>query len=353
MIKKLVSMTKAEIKNEILSVQKIVNDYGLVLEKNKNPINDINTLSASKEDIKNAIKILIAYSYLSKDLSEVDLLKAGYIQLGSFQSIKREDLTHLDTMNNLSSLTDSIAPIDPQKRSANELQKMKEVIHKIHDSNSVSLSYLNKSNLEINSLRLELDDFVKSQLLELDDFVKSLKLQALSESKTNDSDVKSNSIQANTEIKSKKKPKKGIYMCVIMAVIAMIFIGARQLHPGGIRWLISDFITNSSSNTEVKIFREKILNYLIPIGASAICMKEHGENTELTGAVMNYAERNEAPLKKLIDLAKAAGGMSKSEKDLLDRQAYSESRRFIDQNINACSVLAARINSGEFDLRLE
>ncbi|MGV8058512.1 MAG: hypothetical protein AB2L12_10875 [Smithellaceae bacterium] len=207
MIHKLVSMSKIEIENEMESAQKIVNDYGAVMEANANPVNDINTLCATKEDIKNAIKVLIVLSYLYKDLSNVDLLKYAYIQLGSFQVINRKDLTKLDTMNNLSSSTNSVEVLrDPKKCSDNEKQKMKEVLQKFHDANSVFLPYIEKSNEERVSLRLEIDEFVKSQLLELNYFVESLKLKVSNESKTKITDIKSDSIQTDTETKSKEKP---------------------------------------------------------------------------------------------------------------------------------------------------
>jgi hypothetical protein len=81
-----------------------------------------------------------------------------------------------------------------------------------------------------------------------------------------------------------KKNKSSLFRWMIVAVMVVVFVGARQLHPGGIRRLIGDFITESSSNPEVKEFRDKILDSLVPVGAAAICSKEHGENKELSDA---------------------------------------------------------------------
>jgi hypothetical protein len=58
---------------------------------------------------------------------------------------------------------------------------------------------------------------------------------------------------------------------------------------------------------------------------------------------------------RLIALIEAAGGMSKSEKDHLDRRAYLEARNLVGQGRgqeHTCNGLAHRINSGEFDLHL-
>ena len=152
-----------------------------------------------------------------------------------------------------------------------------------------------------------------------------------------------------------KKNKSSLLGWTTFALVVVVFVGARQLHPGGIWGFIRDFVIESSSNTEVKELRDKMLASLVPVGAAAICLKEQGENAELKDAAINYNNRNQASMQKLVALIEAAGGMSKSEKDFLDRQAYREARGFVDQGRSAehiCNGLANRINSGEFDLHL-
>jgi hypothetical protein len=149
-----------------------------------------------------------------------------------------------------------------------------------------------------------------------------------------------------------KKNKSSWLGWMIFAFVVVVFVGARQLHPGGIRGLIGDFVTESSSNQEVKRLRDKMLASLVQIGAAAICLKEYGENAGLKDAVIKYNDRNQAMMHQLVASIQTTGGMSESEKGLLDRQAYREARRLIDQGHNAkqtCSGLADRINSGEFD----
>lgn len=152
-----------------------------------------------------------------------------------------------------------------------------------------------------------------------------------------------------------KKSKSSLLGWVTFALVVIVFVGARQLHPGGIRGLIGDFFTESSANSEIKMLRDMMQASLVPIGAAAICLKEHGENAELKDSVIDYNNRNKVMMEKLIALIKAAGGMTKSEKDLLDRQAYREARSLVNHDHDAaktCKSLASRINSGEFDIKL-
>ena len=152
-----------------------------------------------------------------------------------------------------------------------------------------------------------------------------------------------------------KKIKSSSLGWITFALVVVVFVGARQLHPGGIRGLIGNFVTESSSNTEVKALRVKMLASLVPIGAAAICLKEHGGNAELKDSVISYNNRNKAMMQKLVASIEAAGGMTKSEKDLLDRQAYQEARSLVYHGQNTghtCNGLAGRINSGEFDINL-
>lgn len=140
---------------------------------------------------------------------------------------------------------------------------------------------------------------------------------------------------------------------VTIGLVVLVFVGARQLHPGGIRGLLGDFITGAQSSPEIQALHNKMLVALRPMGAGAICLKEHSDDVNLKNALESYNSRNQAAMKKLIASIEAAGGMSKSEKDLLDRQAFREARSFVGQGADmerTCRGLAERFKSGEFDL---
>ncbi|MDD2933591.1 MAG: hypothetical protein PHO76_06855 [Methylotenera sp.] len=154
-----------------------------------------------------------------------------------------------------------------------------------------------------------------------------------------------------TDVTDKKKPSP--FRWAIVVIVVLVFVGARQLHPGGIRGLLEDSITSTQTKPEVQTLRDKMLITLKPIGAALLCLKESSDSAELRNAVQNYNHRNDLAMKELVASIKAAGGMSKSEKDLLDRQATREARNFVDKGSemnHICSGLAERFNSGEFDL---
>ncbi len=155
----------------------------------------------------------------------------------------------------------------------------------------------------------------------------------------------------STEEHKRKKSLRLGWVPVVLVVI--VFVGARQLHPGGIRGLIGDFATKSSSNSEVKALSDRMLASLVPIGAAAICLKKHGENADLMDAAVKYNNRNEVAMQEPASEIEAAGGMSHDEKDLLDREGYRSARSLLGKGLGAeqgCSNLAVRINSGESDL---
>ena len=84
-----------------------------------------------------------------------------------------------------------------------------------------------------------------------------------------------------------------------------------------------------------------------------ICLNEHGNEASLRSALKSYNRRNESSMKRLVASIEAAGGMSRSEKDLVDRKAFREARSFLGQGgalERTCIDLAQRFNSGEFDL---
>ena len=140
---------------------------------------------------------------------------------------------------------------------------------------------------------------------------------------------------------------------IIVGIVAFVFIGARQLYPGGIRALLGDFITEARSSTEAQVLQNKILNTLKPIGAGLICLKEHNDDPALRIAIESFNSRNENAMKKLIISIRAAGDVSSTEKSLLDRQAMREARSFVGKGIeleHTCNDLAGRFNSREFDI---
>ena len=138
-----------------------------------------------------------------------------------------------------------------------------------------------------------------------------------------------------------------------LTIVIFVFVGARQLHSGGIRGLMEDFFTEKSSKPEIHALRDKILATLRPMGVGLICFKEHGKDAGLRSALESYNKRNQEAMKKLVASIEARGGMSKSEKDLLDRQAYREARSLTGRGLDmdrTCNGLGERFNSGEFDL---
>ncbi|MDH5652877.1 MAG: hypothetical protein OEZ39_13555 [Gammaproteobacteria bacterium] len=152
---------------------------------------------------------------------------------------------------------------------------------------------------------------------------------------------------------SDEAKKKGFFSrgWVIFVIVVAIFVGARLIHPGGIRGIVGDFIIESNSNPKTQVLRDKMLKSVIPIGAAALCMKKHGEIPGLENAMIKYNKRNESKMKRLISDIEALGGLSKSEKDLLDRMAYRKAEEFIGlDSRQRCLVLPNRFNSGEFDI---
>lgn len=139
----------------------------------------------------------------------------------------------------------------------------------------------------------------------------------------------------------------------IIGLVVLVFVGAQQIHPAGLYGLIRDFSIGLSTSSEVKEPRDRMLASLIPMGAAAICLKEYGDSVELRSAVADYSHRNQVGMQKLINEIEVAGGMSRAEKDLLDREAYREVYRFVGEGTTAkrtCFDLVDRLNSAEFDI---
>lgn len=150
------------------------------------------------------------------------------------------------------------------------------------------------------------------------------------------------------------KRKFSPFVWITIGIVVLVFVGARQIHPGGIRGLLGDFMTSAQTSSEVEALHDEMLTALKPIGAAALCLKEHSDDPSLRKAIENYNRRNDVAMKDLVASIEAAGGMSRSEKDLLDRQAFREARSFVGKGSEmafVCDSLARRINSGEFDLK--
>ncbi len=150
-------------------------------------------------------------------------------------------------------------------------------------------------------------------------------------------------------------PKKAtpLLRWIVPALVVVVFVGARQLHPGGIWGIARDAFSEKSSNPRTEQLREKLLKSLLPIGASAMCMKRFGENPDIAAAAAAYNARNDIAMKNLIAEIEALGGLAASEKDLLDRKAYRAAAELLDDGQGArenCKTLSDRINAHEFDL---
>ena len=146
---------------------------------------------------------------------------------------------------------------------------------------------------------------------------------------------------------------RGLSRWIIPVVVVAIFFGARQLYPGGLWGLAHDVFTEASASPKTEQLRERLVRSLLPIGASALCAKSFGKTAEMSAAVVAFNARNESAMKALVAEIEALGGLSKSEKELVDRTAYREAKKFVDGDKGAhenCQALSARINAGEFDL---
>lgn len=147
--------------------------------------------------------------------------------------------------------------------------------------------------------------------------------------------------------------KKWIYGWIPIVVVAVIFIGARMLHPEGVRGIISDATAEVTSNQE-QGDRQEMMRYLTTLGAAAMCIKNHGDNEMLSNAVKDYNSRNSNAANELVQRIKESGGMSRAEKDLVDRQAYREAVKLYNDVRNSGrphSELARRIESRMYDIK--
>jgi hypothetical protein len=140
---------------------------------------------------------------------------------------------------------------------------------------------------------------------------------------------------------------------VITVLVAGAFAGLRFYRPGGVTSIATDAVTESSMSPELTRLGVRILTSLKPIGAAAICLKESGDNPALRRAALEYNRRNKRAMERLLKEVTAAGGLTSSQKDLLDRQAYREARTLVGTGAAqeaACRSLPQRLNGGEWDL---
>lgn len=137
-----------------------------------------------------------------------------------------------------------------------------------------------------------------------------------------------------------------------MVIVAVIFVGARQIHSGGIWGIIGDSVTEASTDPDTAPVRARMLKGIFPVTAAAICFDQYGEMAGLKDAVVGFNTRHEDAMQRDVAAIEALGGMSNNEKDMLKRQAYVRAEDLLGQGAEverACSSLIARLNSGEFD----
>ena len=115
-------------------------------------------------------------------------------------------------------------------------------------------------------------------------------------------------------------------------------------YPGGIRGFIGDKATETSISPEMKILRDQMIDSVAPIYAAVTCFKDHVETPELKQATTNFSARHESFMKNLIASVEAAGGMSESEKDIVDQEAQRKGCALI--GISFANRLTSRYRTG-------
>ncbi len=146
-----------------------------------------------------------------------------------------------------------------------------------------------------------------------------------------------------------KKPSGKITGIVVFLIVAAIFVGPRVMREQG--------VPSAATLSGVEAVREKIgadrfeslMKGTLPVGYAALCLKEHGENPALMAAAQSYNARNQEKMTAMLQSLEASGGLTASEKDAVDKYAYSRVAGDINNGHISCDTIADRINGGEWD----
>lgn len=153
----------------------------------------------------------------------------------------------------------------------------------------------------------------------------------------------------NVENKETKKPGSKIMGIIVFLIVAAIFVGPRVMREHG--------VPSAATLSGVEAVKEKIgadrleslMKATLPVGYAALCVKEHGENPALIAAAQSYNARNQAKMTAMLQSIEASGGLTASEKDAVDKYAYSRVAGDINNGHVSCDTVADRINGGEWD----
>jgi hypothetical protein len=146
-----------------------------------------------------------------------------------------------------------------------------------------------------------------------------------------------------------KKPASKVAGVIIFLIVAAIFVGPRVMREHG--------VPSAATMSGVEVVREKIgadrfenlMKATLPAGYAALCVKEHGENPALMAAAQSYNVRNQEKMTIMLQSLEASGGLTASEKEAVDKYAYSRVMGDINNGHVSCDTVADRINGGEWD----
>lgn len=139
----------------------------------------------------------------------------------------------------------------------------------------------------------------------------------------------------------------------IVGLIVIILVGARQIHPGGVKGLVTDTYTRLTIEAEVAERIPRMREYLATLGLGAMCLNNNKKDPTLLTAMKHFAKRHDTMMNNIIVDVKNAGGMTQEQKDLINRTALYEAQDILESSVNMRTTregLAERLNQGEFDL---
>jgi len=85
------------------------------------------------------------------------------------------------------------------------------------------------------------------------------------------------------------------------------------------------------------------------VGVAAYCEKRIGENPDMISAATKWNQRNKAANERIVALLQATGGLSKEEKDAIDKGGLREVQSTIKTKAD-CDRHRAALESGELEL---
>lgn len=139
----------------------VIQQYGSTMTRYSELVNDVRVLPYPKEDIKLAIRFGLTSSVANEDQHGIELLKGGYMKLGSFQEIAPADLGNLNarTPGSLQGQLKDM-PRAVEDVTAEDMQRMKDIGRLFMDSSATFTKYMTKVQEETQALLLEINRYV-------------------------------------------------------------------------------------------------------------------------------------------------------------------------------------------------